>query len=884
MAIQSKVKSLILTIIIVMGAVVATAQNADRPNIILIMTDQHQAEALSITGNTDLKTPNLDKLAESGIRFEKAYVTFPLCIPSRSSIFTGKMPHNLSVYSNKEGENVINASGNKLMLGAVLTEAGYDCAYGGKWHVREDDMVEGNGFEMIAPKGDIGLAEKSIEYLKSKKDSEKPFFLTVSFDNPHNICEWARNQPLPYGNIPNVTLDKTPQLPKNYLQSATFPEVLKIEQNANKSVYPTANYTDEDWRNYRHAYYSLVEKVDTEIGKIINAVDALNLRKNTLIIFTSDHGDGNASHGWNQKTALIEESIKVPFIASYKGKIKNNKVSKTLISNGLDLYPTICDYANVEIPNVLRGESLKPVFEGKKNTLISDYVVVETKFAGEQAYGTIGRAVVGQKYKYAVYNWGKNREQLFDLENDPLELNNLATSKKHLKILDEYRSYLLKWCKQTNDNKFFRRLVLPSTSTISSIELFKNTGHTLDRGKEKQNQALDEACRWLYPLLENKKMPDLSETLMLDKEVLRKNKQQISANNPVKKAALNTLLNTADKILKAGRLYSVMNKNQTPPSGDKHDYMSTGPYWWPDPTKSDGLPYIRKDGQRNPEYYKISDKKEINYLINNVEVLALSYYYTRNEKYAEYASKLLNTWFINKETRQNPNLNFGQGIPGINTGRGIGIIDTRQLYRLIDGSILLKGSKNWESSQQHILQDWFAAYLRWLMESYNGKDESDAHNNHGTYYSVQVINYALFTGNIDVAKKEIERVKNRMNSQFKPNGSQPFELERTKSWNYVNMNLWGFCINAKLAEHVNQDLWHYQTPKGAGIRTCVDWIIPFLKKEKEWPYEQIEKQKYEETVRILKIVSKKYADQAYDNLAKKADEKYYLSALNQLMF
>lgn len=469
---RNKLILLILLLVVALGVSINMNAQDQRPNIILIMTDQHQAEAMSIAGNLDLNTPNLDKLAKSGMRFEKSYVTFPLCTPSRSSIFTGKMPHNLSVNSNKEGENVINPQGKELMLGKILTEAGYDCAYGGKWHAHEANMVEGNGFEMIAPMGDIGLAEKSIEYLKSKKDLDKPFFLTVSFDNPHNICEWARNEPLPYGNIPNVALDKTPQLPRNHKQSETFPEVLMIEQEANKKVYPTKNYTEEDWRHYRHAYYQLVEKADAEIGKILTSVERLGLQKNTLIIFTSDHGDGNGSHGWNQKTALIEESIKVPFIVSYKGEIKKNKINKTLISNGLDLYPTICDYANVEVPKQLSGISLKPIFEGRNQKSERDYIVVETKFEGKYAYGTIGRAVVDKKYKYVVYNWGKNREQLFDLENDPLELNNLATFKSQLKKLDKYRQYLLDWCKNTNDNAFLRKLVLPSTSKLSSSSLF----------------------------------------------------------------------------------------------------------------------------------------------------------------------------------------------------------------------------------------------------------------------------------------------------------------------------------------------------------------------------------------------------------------------------
>lgn len=469
----NKIKLFFLALIVAIGPFNGVnAQKKTQPNIILIMTDQHQAEALSIAGNTDLKTPNLDKLAKSGMRFEKTYVTFPLCTPSRSSIFTGKMPHNLGVNSNEKGDDEIKPSEKEALLSKILQTAGYDCAYGGKWHVSEPSMVTGNGFEMIAPMGDIGLAEKSIDYLQSKKESKKPFFLTISFDNPHNICEWARNEPLAYGNVPDVPLNETPQLPKNHAQEASFPEVLKIEQAASKKIYPTANYTNEDWRQYRYAYYKLVEKVDAEIGKILNAIDNLNLRENTLILFTSDHGDGNGSHGWNQKTALIEESIKVPFIASYKGKIKTNQVNATLITNGLDLYPTICEYANVEIPKQLNGKSLKAVFEIPNTTLERDYIVVETKFDGKTAFGTSGRAVVGKRYKYVLYSWGKNREQLFDLEKDPLEMNNLAKSNSNLKNLDQYRTYLYDWCKGTNDTSFLKKIILPSTSKLSSSSLF----------------------------------------------------------------------------------------------------------------------------------------------------------------------------------------------------------------------------------------------------------------------------------------------------------------------------------------------------------------------------------------------------------------------------
>ena len=416
----------------------------DRPNIVLIMTDQHQATAISIAGNTDLETPNLDKLANNGVRFNNAYVTFPLCSPSRSSIFTGKMPHILGVNSNVSGDNRMSAEHKELGLGHIMRQAGYDCAYGGKWHAHEAAISEGNGFDKIADFGDIPLAEKCINYMASKKDGYKPFFLVASFE-----------------------------LPVNFKKSETFPEALQIEQEIDKKVYPTQNYTEEDWRQYRYTYYRLVEKVDREIGKIIDAIDAFGLGDNTLIIFTSDHGDGNASHGWNQKTALIQESVKVPFIMSYKGKEGFKQgVDPMLISNGLDLFPTICDYAGIPIPEGLRGESIKPRLEGKKKSKERDFVVAETTFEGKQAYGTLGRTLIGKKYKYVLYSWGKNREQFFDLEKDPFEMKNLVSSKNYSEKLDEYRQKLLDWCKDTNDTKFLRKVLLPSNSTITSSELF----------------------------------------------------------------------------------------------------------------------------------------------------------------------------------------------------------------------------------------------------------------------------------------------------------------------------------------------------------------------------------------------------------------------------
>lgn len=374
------------------------------------------------------------------------------------------------------------------------------------------------------------------------------------------------------------------------------------------------------------------------------------------------------------------------------------------------------------------------------------------------------------------------------------------------------------------------------------------------------------------------------KTLVLKGEALDRNYQLILSNDIDKTKVLKSLWNKADKILNESKLYSVMNKKQVPPSGDKHDYMSTGPYWWPDPTKPDGLPYIRKDGLRNPTYYDISDTQEIDRMRDDTETLALAYYFTKEDKYAKYASKLIQTWFLDAATRQNPNLNFGQGIPGRNNGRGIGIIETRGLFRVIDAAILLQESNQWSKDNHLALKKWFSDYLNWLTTSPIGKDEADEHNNHGTYYSVQVIDYALFTGQPNIVASEIEVFKNRMESQLKPDGSQPFELERTKSWDYVNMNLDGYFLVAQLAENSSVNLWQYETKEGKNIKKGLDWILPYLKNEKKWEFEQIKTISYTETIRLLKIASQKYSNPAYDLLAKTIDIKTYNSEINQLTF
>ena len=271
---------------------------------------------MSCAGNPDVHTPNLDRLAAAGIMFQNAYCTAPLSGPSRGAMFTGHYPGSVELLTN--GAPLPEALQTQT-LGTLVKNAGYECAYGGKWHVPELDIPdEVRGFDQIHRHSDDGLAEACVQFLSRKHD--KPFFLVASYDNPHNICEYARSQNLPYGNMEIPEIRNCPGLPPNFAKNPYDADVIEEERDNNFNVYPTATFTPEDWRMYRYTYYRLVEKVDREIGKIIDAIDKNNLWKNTVVIFSSDHGDGIGAHHWNQKSALYEEVVNIPLIVTLPGK------------------------------------------------------------------------------------------------------------------------------------------------------------------------------------------------------------------------------------------------------------------------------------------------------------------------------------------------------------------------------------------------------------------------------------------------------------------------------------------------------------------------------------------------------------------------------------
>ena len=344
-----------------------------------------------------------------------------------------------------------------------------------------------------------------------------------------------------------------------------------------------------------------------------------------------------------------------------------------------------------------------------------------------------------------------------------------------------------------------------------------------------------------------------------------------AASDESAKKALKKLIADADKAL-AVTPPSVMQKTKVPPSGDKHDYMSIAPYFWPNPATKDGLPYVRKDGKVNPESRAeaANDTLRARLVGTTVETLALGYYFTRDEKYAEHAAKVLRTWFLDPASKMTPHFRFAQAIPGVNDGRGTGLIEARGLADAADAASLLAGSKHWSAADQQALLAWGEIYFEWLLGSKNGQDERAAKNNHGTWYDVQAVKWALVLGRKGKAKELcVAAGAGRIGVQVDSDGKQPLELVRTASFSYSCFNLLALARLADLSEHAGVDLWHHKTSDGRSIRAALDFLVPYLgKNPKPWTLQQIHESKPDEVLPVLRAAALVYGDDRYESLLK----------------
>jgi hypothetical protein len=325
----------------------------------------------------------------------------------------------------------------------------------------------------------------------------------------------------------------------------------------------------------------------------------------------------------------------------------------------------------------------------------------------------------------------------------------------------------------------------------------------------------------------------VGQTRVWNMESLNKAKSENSV-------VINQILKEADKLLPK-TISSVVEKDKVAPSGDKHDYISCGPYWWPDPANPTG-PYIRKDGVTN-RAVTTPDKKNLGTMANSIIQLSLAYYLTSEEKYAKKAVENLRIWFLNPKTRMNPNLNYGQTIYGHfgGKGRGAGMIETYKFVEMLDGVELLKKSHDFSKSDQQGLTNWFSEYLNWMLTSDVGNQESKAKNNHGTAFEVQAARIALFVGKEDIARKYIDVfAQHRIFTQIEPDGKQPLELARTKALHYSTFNLTHMLDMCYIAKTININLFNATSSDGRSISKATDYLSQFVgKPQSHFPYKQI---------------------------------------------
>ncbi len=441
-----------------LGGKLQAAQGGKRPNVLIITTDQQRVDAMSAVGNKWVKTPNMDSLAANGVYFTRSYCPFPLCSPSRASLHTSRMPHEIGV-----DRNSVAIDAEIPISGQVFRDAGYDTGYAGKWHCPDVYPTEVfAGYEALntttrqgklAQAVDEATMNAAVEFIRRKR--EKPFLAVASFINPHDIClpagetspilneVWKRYEP-PAGAdaSPGAAPTGLPPLPANFADTQDAPEGF-----TRKALHE--DWDENHWRRYIYAYYRMMEDVDRQVGQVLQALRASGQEENTIIVFTSDHGEGLASHHWTGKMMYYEEEAAVPLIVSWKGVTPAGRTDREHLVSALDVLPTICDYAGVKGPAVMRGKSLRPIIE-KPQQAGHEYVVAE--MAGGAARSFMVRT---KRYKYMVFpgTAGQKLEMFFDMQADPGEMKNLAGQAALAPEIERHRKMLAEWNKLTEEDK-----------------------------------------------------------------------------------------------------------------------------------------------------------------------------------------------------------------------------------------------------------------------------------------------------------------------------------------------------------------------------------------------------------------------------------------------
>ena len=307
-------------------------------------------------------------------------------------------------------------------------------------------------------------------------------------------------------------------------------------------------------------------------------------------------------------------------------------------------------------------------------------------------------------------------------------------------------------------------------------------------------------------------------------------------------------------------------------AGTPHDFYSEGDYWWPNPEDPDG-PYTRRDGQTNPENF-VAHRLAMRDLSRWVASLTAAYKITKDKKYADKALTHLKAWFINADTKMNPNLLYAQAIKGRVTGRGIGIIDTIHLIEVVKSIQVLQQLGYLKGENYAGLKNWFDEYVTWLTTHQYGLDEKDHGNNHSTWWAAQVAIFATLANRPAIIEDCRQQFKKLLAAQMDKAGGFPDELERTKPYNYSLFNLEGYVILAEVASNERDNLWAFQTEHGS-LRQAIDFMLPSIRDKKKWEYPK-DVQHFDELPiqsASLFLAGLAYEDKDYLNIWKKLPQE-----------
>jgi len=412
-----------------LGARAPAIRTGKRSNILLMMTDQQGLGTISALGCKELHTPNLDRLVRRGVSFMQSHSADPVCSPARASMITGRMPSETGVV-----RNVIPIRAEVPNIGQWFGQEGYETIWAGKCDLPEPNPATMPGFTVlpagVASQGNLGdsaISRACEGYLRNRVGNAPPFLMVASLFQPHDICSWHARHMSPDGwEAPPKIAGKFPKLPPNFNYDPREPKAMSVRR---------PNWSEEQWRYYLWAYYRHVEMADAEIGRILDALEDSGEAENTVIVFTSDHGEGRACHHMIGKNYAYDEAVKVPLLVSYPGRIPEKKQDLAHLVSGIDITPTICDFLGIKTPPDVTGRSLRPLLEGK-TTEWREFVAAEVKI--------IGRMIRTPTYKYVTYK-GDPVEQLFDMQADPGETKNLAGDGKHDSVLEDHRKLLKEW-------------------------------------------------------------------------------------------------------------------------------------------------------------------------------------------------------------------------------------------------------------------------------------------------------------------------------------------------------------------------------------------------------------------------------------------------------